>query len=116
MTHTKYSHLCSDHFEPDCYEDGPMLAASFGIETKRQRILKKTAVPTLSSRTLQVLAPCSGPSTTAPCSGFGELLISRPTPRSAFAKRERKRVSTRPQLVNIYYRKSYNNDGHILDI
>ena len=91
-----------------------MLAASFGIETKRQRILKETAVPTRFVKPHARSPSTSGPSTAAPCSGFRELLS---TPRSVFAKRERKRVSTPPPDWSIYTtRKSHNNDGHILDI
>nr|XP_061837099.1 zinc finger protein 845-like [Nerophis lumbriciformis] len=97
-THTKYSVLCSEHFERWCFEEGPLRRAEMGIATTRRLVLKKGAVPTIFNRprpgisgSVTVRAPSASASTSS----------DHPTPstsgqtvhmRSAFAKRERKRT------------------------
>ncbi|XP_061916723.1 uncharacterized protein LOC133658565 isoform X2 [Entelurus aequoreus] len=87
-THTKYSVLCSEHFEQSCFEEGPLQRAAMGIATTRRLVLKKGAKPTIFNRP----RPCLNASSTS---------SEHPTPstsgqtvhmRSAFAKRERKRT------------------------
>ena len=68
---TKCSVLCSEHFSHDCFEQGPLLRAQMGIPTKRRLVLKNDAVPTIFHK------PGAKP---------------QPAARSAFSKRERKRV------------------------
>ncbi|XP_061890082.1 zinc finger protein 37-like [Entelurus aequoreus] len=46
-THTKYSVLCSDHFERSCFEEGPLRRVEMGIATARPLVLKKGARPTI---------------------------------------------------------------------
>ncbi|XP_061750047.1 involucrin-like [Nerophis ophidion] len=95
-THTKYSVLCSNHFERSCFEEGPLLRAEMGIATTRPLVLKKGAGPTIFniprpgiSGSVTVSAPSASASTSS----------DHPTPStsgqivptwSAFAKRERK--------------------------
>ena len=43
---TKYSVICSDHFERHCFEDGPFLKAEMGIPVRQKFVLVKDAVPT----------------------------------------------------------------------
>ncbi|XP_061905609.1 peroxynitrite isomerase THAP4-like isoform X1 [Entelurus aequoreus] len=87
-THTKYSVLCSEHFEQSCFEEGHLQRAAMGIATTRRLVLKKGAKPTIFNRP----RPCLSASLTS---------SEHPTPstsgqtvhmRSAFAKRERKRT------------------------
>ncbi|XP_061888690.1 uncharacterized protein LOC133639415 [Entelurus aequoreus] len=79
-THTKYSVLCSEHFERSCFEEGPLRMAEMGISTRRL-VLKKGAKPTIFDR------PRTSPEHPTPSTSgqTGHM-------RSAFAKRERKRT------------------------
>lgn len=93
VTHTKHSVICSEHFERKCFEEGPMRRAEMGIPTARPLVLKKDAIPTIfkrpsssSSNEQQWYHPQTQPSTS---SGQAQPV----TVRSAYAKRERKRVS-----------------------
>ena len=83
--HSKHSVICSNHLEADCFEQGPLLAAAFGLETKRRRILKPDAVPTVFAKP----TPSPTPSTTTSVPS-----VAATTPRSAYIKRDRKRVSS----------------------
>lgn len=75
---TKYSVLCSQHFEQDCFMPDSILSQSLGLGKKRI-CLKPDAVPTLfkpsGKRTAHLYNPPSKKM------------------RSAFEKRERSRVS-----------------------
>ncbi|XP_061750016.1 uncharacterized protein LOC133549001 isoform X13 [Nerophis ophidion] len=71
-THTKYSMLCSDHFEKSCFEEGPLLRAQMGIATPRRLVLKKGAGPTIFniprpgiSGSVTVSAPSASASTSS---------------------------------------------------
>ncbi|XP_061880625.1 THAP domain-containing protein 10-like [Entelurus aequoreus] len=97
-THTKYSVLCSNHFERSCFEEGPLLRAEMGIATPRRLVLKKGAVPTIFNRPWPDI---SGSVTVSAPSASASTSSDHPTPsssgqtvhmRSAFAKRERKRT------------------------
>ena len=58
--HSKHIFMCINHFEADCFEQGAVLAAAFGLGTKRRRILKPDAVPTVFAKP----TPSPTPSTT----------------------------------------------------
>ena len=47
---TIYSVLCSDHFNRECFEDGPFLRAQMGLATRQKFVLKKGAIPTIFRR------------------------------------------------------------------
>ena len=94
-----YSVLCSDHFTNDCYEEDTTIAARFGIGKRRR--LKPNAIPTVFHRqaSTQVLqgsndeyaeeTQCTSrkrPTAAKEC-------IQVEQKRTAFEKRERKRVS-----------------------
>ncbi|XP_061907034.1 peroxynitrite isomerase THAP4-like [Entelurus aequoreus] len=83
-THTKYSVLCSEHFERSCFEEGRMLMADMGISNRRL-VLKKGAKPTIFNKPRSGLRPGSEHRT---ASTSGQTVRMR----SAFAKRERKRI------------------------
>ncbi|XP_061750011.1 uncharacterized protein LOC133549001 isoform X8 [Nerophis ophidion] len=95
-THTKYSVLCSDHFERSCFEEGPLLRAEMGIATLRPLVLKKGAGPTIFniprpgiSGSVTVSAPSASTSTSSDHhtpSTSGQTVHMR----SAFNKRRRK--------------------------
>ena len=73
---TNYTHVCSIHFSPECFEKGPQLKAQLlHLTTPVKLVLTKDAEPTLFTRQ-QDISP-SGPSKV----------------RDAFRKREKKRVS-----------------------
>ncbi len=40
---TAYSVLCNAHFEPDCFEPGPLLRNQMGIDTRCKLVLKKVS-------------------------------------------------------------------------
>ncbi|KAM4592420.1 uncharacterized protein PAE49_012511 [Odontesthes bonariensis] len=75
MEPTKYSVLCSEHFTRDCFEEGPLMRAALGIDTKRPLQLKKGVVPSIFPKPQTITQPHAEPSGS----------------RSAYAKRERKR-------------------------
>lgn len=97
---SKHSVLCSDHFEAGCFEQGPLLSAAFGLETKRRRVLKPDAVPTVFAKphhaicqdavTTQSRALSTGSSIPRPSTSTSATTTK---PRSAYIKRNRKRVS-----------------------
>ena len=70
---TSFSALCSEHFEPLCFESG----IHHSFDMTRRAILKHDAVPTIF--------PASGKSK--------KVSERRDEPRGAFAKREKNRVS-----------------------
>ena len=101
---SKSSVLCSDHFEADCFEPGPQLAAAFGLATRRTRVLKPNAVPTLFAKpqrtqacTPKTSAAASSVKTSnyiSPAASSSRFTVTtESTPRPAYAKRARKRVS-----------------------
>ena len=51
---TDYSVLCSEHFTYDCFEEGPVIAAQFGIQKRRR--LKPDAVPMIFHRPAATMA------------------------------------------------------------
>lgn len=77
-THTKYSVLCSEHFERSCFEEGPLSRVEMGIKTKRPLVLKPGVLSTIFKKAGQV-DPSSKPTASIT--------------RTAFQKRERMRVS-----------------------
>ncbi|XP_061911106.1 THAP domain-containing protein 10-like [Entelurus aequoreus] len=87
-THTKYSALCSEHFERSCFEEGPLQRAAMGIATTRRLVLKKGAKPTIFNRPRSGLSASSTSSEHPTPSTSGQTVRMR----SAFAKRERKRA------------------------
>ncbi|XP_061898569.1 uncharacterized protein LOC133646801 isoform X3 [Entelurus aequoreus] len=87
-THTKYSVLCSEHFEQSCFEEGPLQRAAMGIATTRRLVLKKGAKPTIFNRPRPCLSASSTSSEHPTPSTSGQTVHMR----SAFAKRERKRT------------------------
>lgn len=83
---TSTSVLCSVHFTKESFEEGPLLRAELGIPTKRPRVLKKEATPTIFLTAEELR---SGQD--SPCGLSGDRPRSRP--RAAFEKRDRQRVS-----------------------
>ena len=79
---TATSVLCSAHFEPSCFDEQPNLMGSLGFNVRYRRVLKPGSVPTLTNRSV----------TPARDSGATNEPSSPKRPRSAFVKRERKRV------------------------
>ncbi|XP_061916772.1 THAP domain-containing protein 10-like isoform X1 [Entelurus aequoreus] len=86
-THTKYSVLCSEHFEQSCFEEGPLQRAAMDIATTRRLVLKKGAKPTIFNRPRPCLSASSTSSEHPTPSTSGQTVHMR----SAFAKRERKK-------------------------
>ena len=64
---TKYSHLCSEHFTPDCFEAESSLDAGFGI--KRRKKLKLGAIPTVFARQSSCQAATASRKRSAPSDG-----------------------------------------------
>lgn len=46
----KVTYICSEHFEPGCLEETPLLMHQLGVEVRRPRLLKSSAIPTISKR------------------------------------------------------------------
>ena len=87
---SKYSLLCSKHFEPDCFvTEGSRYRDEVGIPTKKR--LKPDAVPTIFPRSIH---------------GGGR--PRTPPPRLAAQKRQRQAVSNKINRyfihIHIYYR------------
>jgi hypothetical protein len=89
---TKYSALCSEHFEKHCFEEGPLRRAELGIPTKRPFVLKKDAIPTIFNRP----GTSTGSTTEQKSTSTGGQ-----TGRSAYTKRERKRVRTGTGIIEL---------------
>ena len=79
------SSLCSNHFTDDCYEQSSVIQNSFGIKVRMK--LKSKAVPTIFKRRLD--ADSSGP--------------KAKKLRTAYEKRERRRVSYIHRLITVTY-------------
>ena len=92
--HTPHSHLCSEHFERSCFEEGPLLRVAMGIATKCPLVLKKGAVPTVFKKPGN---PGSLPDTSS---------VKSFKTRTAYEKRDRKRVSELCSLLVVLKYKS----------
>ena len=102
--HSKSSVLCSDHFEADCFEPGPQLAAAFGLATRQTRVWKPNAVPTRCLPNHNVHKPAHPklqpprPSIKtsnyiSPATSSSRFTVTtESTPHPAYAKRARKRA------------------------
>ncbi|XP_061836199.1 uncharacterized protein [Nerophis lumbriciformis] len=88
-THTKYSVLCSDHFERSCFEEGPLRRIEMGIATARRLVLKKGAGPTIFIRPRPGISGSASTSSDNPTPSTSGQTVHM---RSAFAKRGRKRT------------------------
>ena len=98
---TDYSVLCSEHFTNDCFEEGSVIAAQFGIQKRRR--LKPDAVPTIFHRPAATTASRGslqeGPSVghkRAAVTGDESIPVEK---KPAFEKRERARVRTESRYV-----------------
>ena len=101
---TDYSVLCSEHFTNDCFEEGSVIAAQFGIQKRRR--LKPDAVPTIFHRPAATTASRGslqeGPSVghkRAAVTGDESIPVEK---KPAFEKRERARVRTESRYVASY--------------
>ena len=94
---TNYSVLSSEHFTNDCFEEGSIIAAQFGIQ--KRRCLKPDAVPTIFYRPAATTAS-GGSLQEGPSVGHKRAMVTRddsiPVEKKkiAFEKRERARVRT----------------------
>lgn len=74
---TRHSHVCSDHFTPDCFTKDPRISASIGYKDRFLRLIKN-AVPTVFPVLRRSTPDKQNVAVTHGCGGF--------------LKRERKRV------------------------